>query len=94
MFKKLIQRISNLTRTPVFDPKSLKYFAEIEQIHALQLISEYCRSDKNSYYSYELNLILEDGKRINVVDHGNLGKIRDQAATLSEFLRKPVWDAM
>lgn len=78
----------------VFDPKSLKYFAEIDQIHALQLISEYCRGDKSSYYSYELNLVLEDGKRINVVDHGNVNKIHDQAATLAEFLRKPVWDAI
>jgi hypothetical protein len=78
----------------VFNPKSLKNLVEIGQIHALQLISEYCRGDKSSYYSYELNLVLEDGKRINVVDHGNLDKVRDQAATLAEFLGRPVWDAI
>ncbi|MDP6491172.1 MAG: hypothetical protein QGG69_05335 [Kiritimatiellia bacterium] len=59
-----------------------------------QLLSEYCRSDKSSYYSYELNLVLQDGSRINVVDHGNKTKLREDAATLSEFLGRPVWDAI
>ncbi len=44
----------------------------LSAIHALQLISEYVSGNKNSYYSYELNLVLADGNRINVVDHGNL----------------------
>ena len=44
-------------------------------------------------YNYELNLVLKDGERINVVDHGNLKKIQDDANTLSNFLGKPVWDA-
>lgn len=79
---------------------SLKDFAELEQIYALQLISEYCRSGSSSnnhysyFYSYELNLVLKDGKRINVVDHGDLNKLRDDAARLSNFLDKPVWDAI
>jgi hypothetical protein len=77
----------------VFNKKALKYFAELERIHALQLISEYCRGNKSSYYSYELNIVLEDGSRINVVDHGNQSKLRDDATTLSDFLGKPVWDA-
>lgn len=78
----------------VFDKNALKHFAKLDQIHALQLISEYCRGDKSSYYSYELNIVLEDGKRINVVDHGNQSKLRDDATTLSEFLGKPIWDAI
>jgi hypothetical protein len=49
--------------------------------------------NKNSYYSYELNLVLDDGSRINVVDHGNLDRLRSDAQTLSRFLDKPVWDA-
>lgn len=72
---------------------SIKTWARLDQIHALQLISEYCVDQKKSYYSYELNLVLEDGKRINVVDHGGLEKIRNDANTLSHFLEKPVWDA-
>ena len=48
---------------------------------------------KSSYTSYELNLVLDDGSRINVVDHGNLDRLRGDATTLSRFLSKPVWDA-
>jgi len=77
----------------VFNKNAIKHLARLEEIHALQLISEYCRSDKSSYYSYELNLVLQDGVRINVVDHGNKDKLCEDAATLSNFLGKPIWDA-
>ena len=76
------------------DPRSLKNVVQIGQIHALQLLAEYVRGSKSSYYSYELNLVLEDGKRLNVVDHGNQTKLREDAKTLSQFLGKPVWDAI
>jgi len=78
----------------VFDKSSIKHFAEFDQIHALQLISECCSGDKRSYYSYEINIVLEDGRRINVVDHGNEARIREDAQTLAEFLDRPVWDAI
>jgi hypothetical protein len=65
----------------------------LSAIHALQLISEYVSGDKSSYYSYELNLVLADGNRINVVDHGNLEHLRADAQTLGRFLGKPIWDA-
>ena len=77
-----------------FIKDALKVWAPLEQIHALQLIAEHCTSDKSSYYSYELNLVLKDGERINVVDHGKLNKIREDANKLSSFLEKPVWDAI
>jgi len=66
---------------------------ELGKIHALQIISEYCRGDKSSYYSYELNLVLRDGERINVVDHGNKRRLQNDAQTLANFLGVPVWDA-
>ena len=78
----------------LLNKKSIKHYAELDNIHALQLISEYCRSNKNSYYSFELNLVLNDGNRINVIDHGNKEKIRQDAGILSVFLGKPVWDAI
>ena len=76
----------------LFNKKTSENVVELNKIHALQIISEYCRGNKSSYYSYELNIVLEDGKRINVIDHGNLNALRQDAATLSEFLSKPVWD--
>lgn len=79
----------------MFDTNSVKNFAGLEDIHALQLLSEYCRGGKKrSYYSYELNLVLRNGRRINVMDHGDCKKLREDAQTLSEFLDKPVWDAI
>jgi hypothetical protein len=77
-----------------FDTNSVKNFAGLEDIHALQLISEHCRGGERSYYSYELNLVLRSGRRINVLDHGDCEKLRENAQTLSQFLDKPVWDAI
>jgi len=65
----------------------------LDRIHALQIISELCRSRNSSYYSHELNLVLVDGKRINVVDHGNLPKLQEDAEILARFLGTPIWDA-
>jgi hypothetical protein len=67
--------------------------APLSSIHALQLLSEFVSGSKNAYHSYELNLILNGGSRINVVDHGNLERLRGDASKLSQFLDKPVWDA-
>ena len=39
-------------------------------------IRERCTSRNSSYYSYELNLVLDDGSRLNGVDHGNLERLR------------------
>ena len=76
------------------EPGSIKTVTLLEDIHALQLLSEYVRGNKSSYYSYEINLVLKDGKRITVIDHGNLKRIREDAQKLSQFLGKPVWDAI
>jgi hypothetical protein len=78
----------------VYDKASIKKIASLGDIHAIQLVSEYIRGSKSSYYSYELNLVLKDGKRITVIDHGNLNRLREDAKKLSEFLGKPVWDAI
>lgn len=77
----------------IADKHTLKCFSYFVFIYALQIISEYCSGSENSFYSYELNLVLKDGTRINIVDHGSLTQLREDAATLSNFLDKPVWDA-
>lgn len=76
-----------------FDRRSLKNLVELKNVHAIQIVSEYCRGEKNSYYSYEMNLAIEDGGRVNVVDHGNYAMLRQDADVLAKFLDKPVWDA-
>jgi hypothetical protein len=73
--------------------KKIPGSVRLDDIHALQLVSEYIRGDKKNYYSYELNLVTHDGKRHNVVDHGDRSDLVADADKLSEFLGKPVWDA-
>ena len=66
----------------------------MENIRAIQLIREYVRGNRNSYYSYELNLVCSSGDRINIVDHGSLRAIREDAEILANYLSLPVWDAI
>jgi hypothetical protein len=70
--------------------ESVKEHCRLSDIHAIQLLQEYVG---NRYYSYELNLVLKDGNRLNVVDHGKLSLIRTDAEQLGQFLNVPVWDA-
>jgi len=60
-------------------------------VHVIQLIFSWnLRCGRASMY--ELNLVLKDGTRLNLVDHFNLARMREDAATLSELLDVPVWD--
>lgn len=77
-----------------FNKDEIKDYAELDQIHALQLLREHVRGNKSSYYSYEMNLVLKDGRRVNVVDHGDVNKLRADAERLGQFLGRPVWDAI
>jgi hypothetical protein len=80
----------------VFDRSKLKNHTELERIHALQLIAELLTKKNNSSggcLSYELNLVLIDGSRLNVIDHGGQADIREDARKLAGFLGKPLWDA-
>ena len=65
----------------------------LEFIHALQIVAEFISGKNANYYSYELNLVLKNGNRINIIDHNNKGRIDREAKVLSEFLGVPVWDA-
>lgn len=76
------------------NPATLKHYTELKRIHALQLLAERCKGDKSSYFSYELNLVLDDGSRLNVIDHGKLESVRHDAQELAKFLGKPVWDSI
>jgi hypothetical protein len=70
----------------VWNTAELKDFAELEDIYGLQIVSEWVKSDKSSYTSYELNLVLKDGSRLNVVDYGNAKGMREDSEGLAEFL--------
>jgi hypothetical protein len=62
------------------------------RIHALQIIRERVSGNKRRYWSYELNLVLQDGQRCNLMDHANLSRLQEDAQTLGRLLGVPVWD--
>jgi hypothetical protein len=68
--------------------------ARIADIRALQLLSKRFSGAYASFKCYELNLVLTDGRRLNVLNHGDLSAIRSQAAAISKLIAKPVWDAV
>lgn len=70
-----------------------KNHIRLKDIVAIQLLGEYVQSDDSTYKSFELNLVLENGTRKNVVDHGNLKTIVKDARILSKFLNVPIWHA-
>jgi hypothetical protein len=75
---------------------ALKISAHLADIHAIQLISKsvHDSGDKQSYRSHEINLVLKDSSRINVVDHSKMKIIYENAVRLSRFLEIPVWDKL
>lgn len=77
----------------VDDLGSSKNWAYLKDIGGLQIIRERVRSNRSNYASYELNLVLKNGDRRNVMDHGNLVRLREEAKQLSERLEVPLWDA-
>jgi hypothetical protein len=64
----------------------------LERIHAIQLLVERVRGNSSTYDSYELNLVLDDGSRVNLLDHSGLRQLRQDAEGLAHFLGVPVWD--
>ncbi|MCW8869511.1 MAG: hypothetical protein OQK49_02305 [Proteobacteria bacterium] len=95
-----------MTKPRVFDLISRDYYAgfkkpdrqhrdqctDLNRVKALQLITERVKGSKSRYNSYELNLILDDGSRVAVVDHGNYEQILIDAEQLAKALHVPLWD--
>lgn len=74
------------------DIENPKKGAELKNIHALQLLFKPVFQGKKQYYSYDLNLVLKNGKRIFVLSHADKNAMKEDARALSEFLGKPLWD--
>lgn len=63
-------------------------FTYTDMVHAVQVIS-----DIGSGLYYEVNLVLKDGRRINLLDHSDHTEIQSQARDIAALLNVPVWDA-
>lgn len=66
-------------------------YCVLDDIYALQLIAENSSSQK-APYTYELNLVLNSGDRINVLNHCNKKQIFKDALLLSRSLKVPAWN--
>jgi hypothetical protein len=73
--------------------EGVKHFTKYDDIHALQLLSKYSYG-KTSGYNYELNVVLKNGNRINLVSYRGEEEIEEDCQVLSKFLDKPVWNAI
>lgn len=77
-----------------------KRLGRIGDIYALQLIRVYFNTrlpsdpDNRTYLQYQINLVMKNGMRMNVVNYGeSIDMVNKNAKALSMFLGKPLWDA-
>jgi len=89
----------------IFDKEKNLYFKENENleredetalndIHALQVIS-YTQENKGKYEQQaELNLVLNNGKRVYVCsyDEDEYQRVKKDAETISQYINKPIWN--
>ncbi len=67
---------------------------DLAQIHSLQVIEKWIApsGDSGGYTSLELNVVLKNAQRRNVIDHGEWESLKEDAERLAEFLGVPLWD--
>jgi len=66
------------------------FSVNLKDIKAIQLMEEHISSSDGSYNSYEINLVLDNNERLNIVDHGNRSAALNDAEELAEFLSIPL----
>lgn len=79
----------------VINPAEQKEAVKLSEIHALQIVHEWVSGNgkgSKPFKSYELNLVLKSGDRVNIIDHGNRVKLLEDANQLAQFLSVPLWD--
>jgi hypothetical protein len=65
----------------------------LAEIHALQVIAKAVSTSESDFDDFEVNVVLKDASRINIMGSGDLAATLQSARTLGEFLDVPVWDA-
>lgn len=68
-----------------------KKVINFNEIYAVQLISETIHR-RPVYSSYEINLVLKNKERINIIDHGNKEAILLDSQLISNILWVPIWN--
>ncbi|UII25349.1 hypothetical protein LVD15_18860 [Fulvivirga maritima] len=64
---------------------------DFKNAKALQIINEYVVTrESGAYNSFELNLVLDDYSRLNLMDHGDLNSLIEDAKKISKVLKVPI----
>ena len=96
-----------LNRPIVFDLDTGKYWkgssgfgndtedcCTMQDLYAIQLLSEWITASGGYYTNVQVNIILKDGSRLNVVAQDrDIGKMAVDAEKLANFLNVPLWNA-
>ena len=65
----------------------------LKQLDHLEILKERVYNKNGSYDSYELNIVLKDSSRYNILDHGNAKRLWEDAHGLADRLSLPLVDA-
>ena len=65
----------------------------LRQLNHLEILKERVYNKNGSYDSYELNVVLKDSSRYNLLDHGNAKHLWEDAHGLADRLSLPLVDA-
>lgn len=63
----------------------------LTEIRGVQIVREHVTGPESDYDADELDLVLGQDRRINVVDHGDLAGLRRDAETVARWLGVPLW---
>jgi len=77
---------------------SPRKIAQIDEVHAIQLLHEFVKRTSNGpgprwVSTYEMNIVMGDGSRVTMVRHCDKESLLKDAAKLSAFLGKRIWNA-
>ena len=80
----------------IFPYRSHRQQGSLNDIYAIQLIDKIHESTdpdggSSEYTSYDLNIVLQQGERINLMNQGNSKDLVKSAKIISELLNIPVW---
>jgi hypothetical protein len=96
VFDTMVRRIELFERiadTFSFSPMALKQRLRFDQVRELEMLTKHIqRLDRAGYDNHELNLVLDDGTRVNLISHPDTAQIARDAQTLAGIIGVPIRD--
>jgi hypothetical protein len=97
LFISVVPILATKTKKHVFDKSTGMYHRgkkeiKLNDIHAIQMIKKIGGSVSRKYYCYEINLVLNNTKRIHLTVIGERNEPHKDARILSDFIGVPIWD--